>query len=518
MTRMTPWLLSAFVPLLVAAGPAGAPAGAPDGAAIYRARCASCHGLDRTGAMGPALLPDNLGRLTPKQATEVIARGREATQMPAYAGTLGAAEIQAVAGFILEEPAARPNWTLADVRASHVVSHPPGSLPARPVFKADPMNVFLVVEGGSHHVTVLDGDTFEPITRFQSRFALHGGPKFTRDGRYVFFASRDGWITKYDLFNLKVVAEVRAGLNTRNLAISEDGRVVAVGNYLPRNVLMLRGDDLTPLQSIPGRDATGALSRVSAVYQAAPRRSFVVALKDAKEVWEIPYDDARRVTGWVHEHGANTDALAAFPVRRLAVPDFQDDFFFDQSYRYLVGATRGGKHGIVLDLDADRLEATLDLHGMPHLASGITWEYRGRPVLATPNIKRGVVTIVDMRSWKTIKEIPTLGPGYFIRSHERTPYAWVDALMGPRKDTMQIIDKRTLEVVREVTPEPGRAASHVEFTRDGSHALVSIWEQDGAVVVYDARTFQPVKRLPMRKPIGKYNVFNKVTRSAGTSH
>jgi len=47
--------------------------------------------------------------------------------------------------------------------------------------------------------------------RFASRFALHGGPKFSPDGRYVYFASRDGWISKYDLWNLRLVAEVRAG-------------------------------------------------------------------------------------------------------------------------------------------------------------------------------------------------------------------------------------------------------------------------------------------------------------------
>jgi hypothetical protein len=43
-------------------------------------------------------------------------------------------------------------------------------------------------------------------------------------------------------------------------------------------------------------------------------------------------------------------------------------------------------------------------------------------------------------------------------------------------------------------------------------------ERDGAIVVYDAATLQEVKRIPMDKPIGKYNVFNKITRSAGTSH
>ena len=82
------------------------------------------------------------------------------------------------------------------------VHHAPGSLPGRPMFEADPLNLFVVVEAGDHHVTILDGDRLEPIARFPSRYALHGGPKFSPDGRYVYFASRDGWITKYDLWNL----------------------------------------------------------------------------------------------------------------------------------------------------------------------------------------------------------------------------------------------------------------------------------------------------------------------------
>jgi hypothetical protein len=81
-----------------------------------------------------------------------------------------------------------------------------------------------------------------------------------------------------------------------------------------------------------------------------------------------------------------------------------------------------------------------------------------------------------------------------------------------------VIDKRTLEVVKTLRPEPGRSAAHVEFTRDGRYALVSLWEMEGALIVYDAATLQEVKRLPMRKPVGKYNVFNKITRSSGTSH
>jgi DNA-binding beta-propeller fold protein YncE len=172
----------------------------------------------------------------------------------------------------------------------------------------------------------------------------------------------------------------------------------------------------------------------------------------------------------------------------------------------------------VVNLDIRRKIADVTLPGLPHLGSGISWELQGRTVLATPNLKEGVVSIIDMKSWKTVKQIPTRGPGFFLRSHENTPYAWVDALNSSQRDALQVIDKRSLEVVKTLQPEPGKSAAHVEFTRDGRYALVSLWELDGALVVYDAATLEEVKRLPMRKPVGKYNVFNKITRSSGTSH
>jgi hypothetical protein len=40
--------------------------------------------------------------------------------------------------------------------------------------------------------------------------------------------------------------------------------------------------------------------------------------------------------------------------------------------------------------------------------------------------------------------------------------------------------------VASVTPASGKTAAHVEFTRDGRYALVSVRERDGALVVYDA--------------------------------
>jgi mono/diheme cytochrome c family protein/DNA-binding beta-propeller fold protein YncE len=488
----------------------------------YAAHCASCHGADRLGGAGPALLPENLERLRRPAAIEAVTRGLVATQMPAFGAKLGAADIQALVDYIYAPPAVRPVWGEAEIRASRLEYVKPGSLPARPVFEADPQNLFVVVETGDHHATILDGDTFEPIKRFATRYALHGGPKFSPDGRYVYFASRDGWISKYDIWNLTLVAEVRAGINTRNLAVSSDGRYVLVGNYLPHTVVALDARDLTLLKLIPAAGRSGSSSRVSAVYDAAPRESFIVALKDIPEVWEIPYGPKTGPVyeGLVHDYRSG-EALAdngPFPVRRIVLDDILDDFFFDPAYDHLVGAARDGHTGQVVNLNVRRKIAEVDLPGLPHLGSGITWEWRGRPVLATPNLKEGLVTVIDMKTWKTVAQIKTAGPGFFMRSHENTPYAWVDAFNSVNKDELQVIDKRTLEIVATLKPAPGRTVAHVEFTRDGKYALASLWEMDGALIVYDAATLKEVKRVPMVKPSGKYNVYNKTTRSAGTSH
>jgi len=173
----------------------------------------------------------------------------------------------------------------------------------------------------------------------------------------------------------------------------------------------------------------------------------------------------------------------------------------------------------VVHLDVRRAIATLELPGLPHLGSGITWERQGRRVMATPNLKEGVVTVIDVASWQTVKQVPTLGPGFFLRSHEASRYAWVDSMMSPQgRDTLQLIDKQTLEVVARLTPAPGKTLAHIEFDRYGRYALASLWEDDGALIVFDAATLKEVKRIPMRKPVGKYNVANKIERSEGTSH
>jgi mono/diheme cytochrome c family protein len=337
-------------------------AGGPEAERLFAEHCAACHGENRLGGTGPALIPETLARKGAETVLATISQGRPQTQMAAFGEQLTADQIAALAAYVQTPLARVPEWRAAEITASRIVN-PDYVAAAAPTFDADPLNLFVVVETGDHHATILDGDRFEPLTRFATRYALHGGPKFTPDGRFVFFMSRDGWVTKYDLWSLQTVAEVRAGINSRNIAISADGRHIAVANYLPHTLVILSADDLTVEKIIDIVDANGKSSRVSAVYQAPPRQSFIVALKDIPEVWEVFYGEDPPFHGFVHDYRIEGPPKQSepFPVRKITLDDYLDDFFFDRTYEYLIGASRNAKNGQVVDLVIGRKIADIDI-------------------------------------------------------------------------------------------------------------------------------------------------------------
>ena len=123
-----------------------------------------------------------------------------------------------------------------------------------------------------------------------------------------------------------------------------------------------------------------------------------------------------------------------------------------------------------------------------------------------------------MEARRLIKAIKVDGTGLFLHSHEAGPQVWADAFFGPYKSQLHVIDEQTMEIVKTLSPAPGKTMAHTEFTRDGSYSLASVREGGGALIFDHAKTLTEVRRLPMRKPAGKYNVWNKITFFDGTSH
>ena len=107
-------LLAAGLPALAADGATSVDT-AVDTAALYRQHCAACHGEQRLGGMGPALLPESLARLRKPEALKVIRDGRAATRMLPFGATLAAAEIAALAEWIYTPVQPAPSWTDADI-------------------------------------------------------------------------------------------------------------------------------------------------------------------------------------------------------------------------------------------------------------------------------------------------------------------------------------------------------------------------------------------------------------------
>jgi len=109
----------------------------PDAPALYTKYCAECHNANRLGAVGPALLPQNLKRLRKKSAISVIENSRPASQMPPFKDILSKDQIHSLVELIYTPLESIPPWGMEQVLASQLVYHRPGELPDKPLFDAD---------------------------------------------------------------------------------------------------------------------------------------------------------------------------------------------------------------------------------------------------------------------------------------------------------------------------------------------------------------------------------------------
>ncbi len=413
---------------------------------------------------------------------------------------------------------ARESWSAADIRASRHLLREATTAQA-PVYQADPLGLMLVVEAGDSHVSILGGAKLEPVHRFATRTRLQGSPKFTGDGRYAFFLSRDGWVTKYDLWTLEAVAEVRAGLDARTLAVDPAGDHIAVGNYRPHTLVLLDGE-LNLLKSMPALDQKAERSsRVSAVYSAPWRRSFVVAMKDIAELWEVGYDPQAgdMAVGRVHDfqYREGTFVTAYLNPRRIELDVPLDDFFLKPGQAELFGVSRQGEVPVI-QLDARQRIGSLPLHGRPQLGTAVSWRRQGVTLMASSNLALAEVAVIDPQQRELLRRIPLQGPGTFLAGHEQSRYLFVDSMLAAdSRHVLQAIDRDTLEIVWHFTAAPGETLAPVEFTRDGRYALAGLGRDDGAVIVLDTQRLEEVKRLSMKRPVGQYGVWRTIEAQSG---
>ena len=135
--------------------------------------------------------------------------------------------------------------------------------------------------------------------------------------------------------------------------------------------------------------------------------------------------------GLVHDYKMG-EAIAKpgyLGVRRTPLDEPLDDFFFDQSYRHVLGATRpkgdGAPSAQVVNLDVRRRDRRrCRSPACRTSARASPSRGRARTVLASPNLKDGRGDVIDMKTWKPVQDHRHAGPGLLHaqpREHAATP-------------------------------------------------------------------------------------------------
>lgn len=467
MTRIAATFLAAAALLSSGAAAAGESA-----EKLYAAHCASCHHPKRLGLTAPPLIPGLFSKSAKGRLPEIIRDGLPATRMPGFGDELSGEQVKLLVEFI-QQPAKELDWTFEDIRSSRANLDEPGK-----VLKADIENITLVMERGTQSLVVLDGADFRELGRFHVG-AVHGGPKFSYSLDRVYALARDGILTSYNLKTLSAGTRLKAGINSRSVAVSSDDDIVAVANYLPPNVVLF-DKDLEPAGEIP------LPGRAGGFYSVPPLKKFVLSFRDIPELWLI--DDG-----------------PPFDVERRKLPEPFEDFSISPVKPYMIGTKRGGGHMYIYDYKKDRILKKIPTSGLPHLASAAFYMHKGGLFAGVNHIKKPVATIISLDRLDKVAEIPLPGAGFFVRTHYATPYLWIDT----ETERIALVRKDDFSDIRYITPHEGRKAMHVEFTKDGRHALVTIPGAGGEVVIYDANTLEKRNAIPFERPVGKYNATNK---------
>ncbi|PZR44050.1 MAG: protein nirF, partial [Stutzerimonas stutzeri] len=121
----------------------------------------------------------------------------------------------------------------------------------------------------------------------------HASVVYSRDGRYAFVFGRDGGLTKIDLLRARVERRLVQAGNSIGGAVSQDGKLVAVANYVPGGVKVFSTDTLELLADIPAVYGDGQRAKVVGL-EDAPGNRFIFSLFEAGEIWLADLADPRR--------------------------------------------------------------------------------------------------------------------------------------------------------------------------------------------------------------------------------
>lgn len=469
---------------------------------LFQDNCASCHGSDHGGYLAPALNSSTLKGRSPTALRSLIMTGSFETLMPPFFGRLSDKNIRDLVKHIQSTPKlANPPWTIKDMKQSlKVYVKDEGILPSAPTYNIDSTDDLIGVaargrygRGAGSKAVFINSKTHKIVGEIPTAVAAHIIDFNPANPRWAYVKTDTAEIFKVDLYSMQAVRSIKTGFNGPGMGVSRDGKYLMAGSFVPHTAVILDADTLEPLKvfELEGVDPDGNMvSSDSGMIIGSPYADiFAIALENAGQVWVIDLKEGFPVTKIKNVGRHLHDAFLTHKGRKLMIASYDDS---------IVAA---------IDLKTRKIIKKLQAGCVPHVGGGAAVKVDGRTLGFGTNFgtcEKTVVSVWDLDKMELVKQIPVSGGTESPAAHANAPYVAVDIITKDRRArTIQLIDKKTLEVVK--TLDVGGHAYFPEYSADGKFLYVSAGYSGDEVVVYDSFSMKKVASIQMESPAGIFS-------------
>ncbi len=349
----------------------------------------------------------------------------------------------------------------------------------------------LVIERATGSAQVIDTTHRRSLFHIDGLGDLsHASVVYSRDERYAYVFGRDGGLSKIDMLCGTLVKRIVQGGNSIGGAISQDGRFIAVSNYVPGGVKVFSADDLSLVLDLPATAIDADKNSKTVGLVDAPGERFVFSLYDTGEIWLLDMLDPAKpkVTKFTDVGRQPYDGLITPDGRYYIAGLFgEDGLAMLDLWHPEKGVTRIMDH-------YGRGERKLPVYKMPHLEG---WAMAGDTAFL-PAVGHHEVLVADRNGWKEKARIAVHGQPVFVMAQPDGRRIWVNFAF-PDNDTVQVIDTESLKIIK--TMKLGKGVLHMEFAPRGEAVWVSVRDRNH-ILMFDTRTLKQLAELPATKPSG----------------
>ena len=323
----------------------------------------------------------------------------------------------------------------------------------------------------------------------------HASVVFSRDERYAFVFGRDGGLTKIDMLQGKISKRILQSGNSIGGAISQNGKYIAVSNYVPGGVKIFNIEDLSLVADIRAKINTNDKGSKTVGLVDAPGNQFIFSLYDDNEIWQVQLDAEKlknKIPLSIKKHHnigkAPYDGLISYNGRYYIAGLFGEDGL---SLLDLWHPEKGIQH--ILS-HYGKGQKKLPVYKMPHLEG---WAIAGNHAFL-PAVGLHELLVADINNWQEVHRIKVHSQPVFAIASPDDKQIWVNFAF-PDNDTLQVVDTETYKIIKQF--QPGKGILHMEFTPRSEKVWVSVRDND-EVIIYDTKTLKAIKHLKAKKPSG----------------